>query len=48
DLLAVSAGFDTYQHDPVGGLGLSIESYYKIGRQLKLLNKKMFITLEGG
>ena len=48
DLLAVSAGFDTYMHDPVGGLGLSIESYYKIGRRLKQLNKRLFIILEGG
>jgi acetoin utilization deacetylase AcuC-like enzyme len=48
DLIAVSAGFDTYKHDPVGGLGLSIESYYKIGRRLKQLNTRMFIILEGG
>jgi acetoin utilization deacetylase AcuC-like enzyme len=48
DLIAVSAGFDTYKHDPVGGLGLSIESYYKIGRRLKQLNRQMFIVLEGG
>lgn len=48
DLIAVSAGFDTYKHDPVGGLGLSIESYFQIGRQLKQLNPPMFIILEGG
>ncbi len=48
DLLAVSAGFDTYKHDPVGGLGLSIESYYKIGRRLKQLNIRLLIILEGG
>jgi acetoin utilization deacetylase AcuC-like enzyme len=48
DLLAVSAGFDTYKNDPVGGLGLNIKSYYQIGRRLKQLNKRMFIILEGG
>jgi acetoin utilization deacetylase AcuC-like enzyme len=48
DLIGISAGFDTYKGDPVGGLGLNIESYYKIGTRLKQLNKRMFIILEGG
>jgi acetoin utilization deacetylase AcuC-like enzyme len=48
DLIGISAGFDTYKRDPVGGLGLNIESYNKIGKRLKQLNNRMFIILEGG
>lgn len=48
ELIGISAGFDTYRKDPVGGLGLNIESYYEIGKKIKHLNKRMFIVLEGG
>ena len=48
DLLAVSAGFDTYKYDPVCGLGLSVESYMSIGRMIAELGKKTFAVLEGG
>jgi len=48
DLVAVSAGFDTYRFDPVGGLGLSKEAYIKIGELISKLNKRTFIVLEGG
>ena len=48
DLIAVSAGFDTYKYDPVCGLGLSIKAYTEIGRMIADLNRKTFVVLEGG
>jgi acetoin utilization deacetylase AcuC-like enzyme len=48
DLIGVSAGFDTYKEDHVGGLGLEKESYFKIGEMIKNLKKPIFIVLEGG
>lgn len=48
DLLAVSAGFDTYARDPLGGIKLETTSYRKIGQLLVKLNKPLFAILEGG
>ncbi|MEM1585937.1 MAG: histone deacetylase [Candidatus Bathyarchaeia archaeon] len=48
DLIAVSAGFDTYKYDPVCSLGLSMEVYIRIGRAIAGLNRKTFAVLEGG
>ncbi len=48
DLVAVSAGFDTYKYDPVCSLGLSIKAYTKIGSMIADLNRKTFVVLEGG
>ncbi|MEM1673444.1 MAG: hypothetical protein QXN24_01360 [Candidatus Bathyarchaeia archaeon] len=48
DLVAISAGFDTYKYDPVCSLGLSMEAYEKIGQIIARLNRKTFAVLEGG
>jgi len=48
ELLAISAGFDTYRLDPLCGLGLSKEAYLKIGRLISRLNVETFAVLEGG
>ena len=48
ELLAISTGFDTYRGDPVGGMQLEIESYEKIGKMIKEINKPTFSILEGG
>lgn len=48
DLVAVSAGFDTYKYDPICSLGLSMESYTTIGQMIAGLNKRVFAVLEGG
>jgi len=48
DLIAVSAGFDTYKYDPIGGLGLSIRAFKSIGKMIRLVGKPTFIVLEGG
>jgi acetoin utilization deacetylase AcuC-like enzyme len=48
DLIGVSAGFDTYIGDPVGGLGLGKEAYIKMGEMIGDLKKPTFTVLEGG
>ena len=48
DLLAVSAGFDSYKMDPIAGLSLEEETFGGIGRMLAGLNKPTFAVLEGG
>ena len=47
-LLAVSAGFDTYEFDPLAGLKLKKESYTKIGKMIKGVGLPTFFVLEGG
>ena len=47
-LVAVSAGFDTYQDDPLAGLRLEIGTYGKIGHKIAGLGIPRFAVLEGG
>lgn len=48
DLIAVSAGFDTYKGDPLAGLRLEKATYEKIGKAICELGKPVFAVLEGG
>ena len=48
DLVAVSAGFDTYKGDPLAGLHLEKSTYEKIGKAIHELEKPTFAVLEGG
>lgn len=48
DLLAVSAGFDSYRLDPITSLSLEKHTYKEIGEMLSSLNKPLFAVLEGG
>lgn len=48
DLLAVSAGFDSYKLDPITNLTLELETYHEIGKALAALKKPAFSVLEGG
>jgi acetoin utilization deacetylase AcuC-like enzyme len=48
DLLAVSAGFDTYKDDPLAGLRLDAKAYRRIGRLLAGTGLPRFAVLEGG
>jgi len=48
DLIAVSAGFDAYERDPVGGGKLKVEDFHWLGQSLRALNTPMFSLLEGG
>ncbi len=48
DLLAVSAGFDSYRLDPITNLTLELETYREIGAMISNLKKPTFSVLEGG
>jgi len=49
EMLAVSAGFDTYSKDPVLGFAIEkIETYKEIGKMLKEMDLPTFAVLEGG
>lgn len=48
DLLAISAGFDTYKDDPLTDIGLEIVSYGKIKELIVAAGLPYFCVLEGG
>lgn len=48
DFLVLSAGFDTFIDDPIGGLGLSIDSYYSVGQKIASLGLPILVVQEGG
>ena len=48
DLIAVSAGFDAYHRDPLGGGVLEMEDFNWLGQSLRALGVPMFSVLEGG
>ncbi len=48
DVVAVSAGFDSHQHDLLLDLRLSATAFFKTGQTLRQNFKHIFATLEGG
>jgi acetoin utilization deacetylase AcuC-like enzyme len=52
EFLAISAGFDAFERDPIGVLGVTMKGFEYIGQQLKLIADKLNIPyahfLEGG
>ena len=48
DVVAVSAGFDAHQLDPLLQLRLSLNCYYRVGRWLSEHFDDVFAVLEGG
>jgi acetoin utilization deacetylase AcuC-like enzyme len=48
DLVAVSAGFDAYAHDPLAEGTLLAEDFHWLGRELRSMNIPFFSLLEGG
>ena len=48
DLVAVSAGFDAYVRDPLGGGVLEVDDFHWLGRSLRALAVPTFSLLEGG
>lgn len=48
ELIVVSAGFDTYEKDPIGGFKLTIPFYEAIGQEIKTLNISTLVVQEGG
>ncbi|MFH1775986.1 MAG: histone deacetylase [Candidatus Omnitrophota bacterium] len=48
EVIAVSCGFDTYEHDPLCGLKLKQKTYKKIAEKISALRVPIFSVLEGG
>ncbi|MBL8013425.1 MAG: histone deacetylase family protein [Candidatus Omnitrophica bacterium] len=48
DVVAVSAGFDAHQADPLLELNLSTKAYYRVGELLRNNFPNVFAVLEGG
>jgi acetoin utilization deacetylase AcuC-like enzyme len=48
DLVAVSAGFDAYRHDPLADGTLEAEDFHWLGESLRQLAVPCFSVLEGG
>jgi acetoin utilization deacetylase AcuC-like enzyme len=48
DLIAVSAGFDAYTHDPLAQGTLDVADFYWLGESLRNFGVPMFSVLEGG
>lgn len=48
ELVAVSAGFDCYAHDPLAQESLEIEDFFWLGGCLRQLGVPLFSVLEGG
>ena len=48
DLVAVSAGFDAYAHDPIAQETLEAEDFHWLGKELRALSVPQFSLLEGG
>ena len=48
DILAISAGFDTFKECPIAQFRLDVGTYRKIGRLIADTNLPRFAVLEGG
>jgi acetoin utilization deacetylase AcuC-like enzyme len=48
DLVAVSAGFDAYAHDPIANETLEAEDFHWLGESFRKLGVPVFSLLEGG
>lgn len=48
DYVVLSLGFDTYANDPIGGLGIELESFVDVGAVIKNLPRPLLIVQEGG
>jgi acetoin utilization deacetylase AcuC-like enzyme len=48
EIIAVSAGFDAYAHDPLAEGKLLAEDFHWLGQSLRALNVPFFSLLEGG
>jgi acetoin utilization deacetylase AcuC-like enzyme len=46
--LVVSAGFDTYVHDPISTFQLTTAAFYQIGLRIRALDKPTLVVQEGG
>jgi acetoin utilization deacetylase AcuC-like enzyme len=46
--LVISAGFDTFERDPIGDLALRTSDYEEIGRMIAALGTRTVVLQEGG
>ena len=46
--LIISAGFDTFERDPIGDLALRTQDYEEIGRMVGALGMSSVVIQEGG
>ncbi len=46
--LVVSAGFDTYEYDPIGGFKLTIPCFSMIGEEIRKIDLPTLVIQEGG
>lgn len=47
-VLAVSAGFDSFKGDPITDMNLEVDTFHEIGRRIAGLKLPVFAVLEGG
>ena len=48
EVIAISAGFDAFQHDPIGRQSLMAQDFHWLGQALRASNLPVFSILEGG
>ena len=48
DIVAVSAGFDTYEKEAILDLQLDLGAYFEIGMAIRKIGKPVCAVLEGG
>jgi acetoin utilization deacetylase AcuC-like enzyme len=48
DVVAISAGFDAHQYDPLLDLKVSTQGFYEVGKKIKEHFPRCFAVLEGG
>lgn len=48
DVVAISAGFDSHEYDPILSLNFSYNAYYQTGKRLRERFSHIFAVLEGG
>jgi acetoin utilization deacetylase AcuC-like enzyme len=48
DVVVVSLGVDTYEHDPISGFRLTREDYPRIGARIAKLGRPTLFVMEGG
>lgn len=48
EVIAISAGFDSFAEDPLASLGITAEGFKKIGKRIARIGLPVFCVLEGG
>jgi acetoin utilization deacetylase AcuC-like enzyme len=48
EIVIVSLGIDTYQHDPICDLAVTTAAYHEVGRRVAALARSVLVLQEGG